>query len=79
VELGKLSPHIHLVVTGDRDDKAFRSEDLAETARRAREAGASVEFEETNWGGHGFRYDKDALGESVYRLRRLERKRSVDE
>jgi pimeloyl-ACP methyl ester carboxylesterase len=78
VELGKLSPDIHVIVTGDTYDKAFRPKDLRETVRRASEVGASVEFEETHWGGHGFRYDLVALGESVTRLRRLERRRKID-
>ncbi len=75
-EFAQLSPDIHVVVTGDRDDKAFRSEDLAETVRIAQAAGAQVEYEETNWGGHGLHYDEQSIHEMVGRLRRLERGRA---
>ncbi|QQR52572.1 alpha/beta hydrolase [bacterium] len=77
-EFAQLSPNIHVIVTGDRDDKAFRSEDLAETVRIAQAAGAQVEYEETSWGGHGLRYNGQSMQEMADRLRRLERSRATE-
>jgi pimeloyl-ACP methyl ester carboxylesterase len=73
-DLAKLSPDIHVVVTGDHNDAAFIPERLRQTAQSAQEAGANVEFAETNWGGHGYRYSLEAVKETANRLREMERR-----
>jgi pimeloyl-ACP methyl ester carboxylesterase len=74
-ELAKLDPGIHAIVTGDTEDRAFIAARLEQTTVLAQQSGANVEFAETAWGGHGYRYNGESLIESLGRLRELERRR----
>lgn len=73
--LSKIDPSVHVHVTADVSDKAFRPDRVRASAEQAAEAGASVTYSETDWGGHGYHYDVREQREIVEGLRGMEKDR----